>query len=453
MTRAFLLLSLLALVGCATAQKVPVLTVDEYEALATEDDCPEGTETVRMPYDSCFTQAIVGGETVCTPQYFCATQPFARHDVQFSCAVDNAQPWCPGYAQPVATEDDIDLTAAEPEPVLLASAGGFIPSIEREVTKSLLAQSEPMQTTSVTLSGGGLTCTSGDCTAKKYSATAASGSNAFIQNSGARHCYDGTTCNIRLQFTSPWLRLEGTGLYVTGGNVAISGNFELVGASSFFYNSSASPLIMSDPEGTRIDAAAATSGTTTQDSYPLTLRGTYWNGSASTAYDAEIVHDITGTGPASKLSLRIGGVERFYVEHDGDGVFQTSVYAPTVSGSTFNVSNGIQNLDSGEAVTIVDAEGLRIGSTGTNISKSVRASAALDFPSIAAQGCENLTITVTGAVTGSEVALGPPATLETGLVPFAFVSAADTVNVRVCNHTSGAIDPASATYSARTFAP
>lgn len=87
-------------------------------------------------------------------------------------------------------------------------------------------------------------------------------------------------------------------------------------------------------------------------------------------------------------------------------------------------------------------------STREQIMTAITATGALDFPSIAAATTAELTLTVTGAATGDTVALGPPATLETGLVATGFVSAADTVTVRLANVTAGAIDPASATWRA-----
>ncbi|RCG31981.1 hypothetical protein DQ384_05415 [Sphaerisporangium album] len=74
--------------------------------------------------------------------------------------------------------------------------------------------------------------------------------------------------------------------------------------------------------------------------------------------------------------------------------------------------------------------------------------ATLDFPSIAAGTTAELTITVTGAVVGNPVALAPPATLTAGLIASGRVTAANTVTVRMANVTSGAIDPASATWGA-----
>jgi len=79
------------------------------------------------------------------------------------------------------------------------------------------------------------------------------------------------------------------------------------------------------------------------------------------------------------------------------------------------------------------------------------ASATLDFASIAAAASEDLTITVTGAAVGDSVTLGLPAAPTAGIVFNNFVSAADTVTVRATNITGGAVDPASADYTAMVF--
>lgn len=73
-----------------------------------------------------------------------------------------------------------------------------------------------------------------------------------------------------------------------------------------------------------------------------------------------------------------------------------------------------------------------------------QATATLDFPSIAAGTVAELTVTVTGAVAGDSVTIGPPVTLNAGLMASGFVSAANTVTVRVFNGTAAAVDPVSA---------
>jgi hypothetical protein len=75
-------------------------------------------------------------------------------------------------------------------------------------------------------------------------------------------------------------------------------------------------------------------------------------------------------------------------------------------------------------------------------------SATLDFGSIAANSCAELTMTVTGAATQDSVVMGLPPSLEAGLVVNMRVSAADTVTVRACKITSGSVDPAAQNFRA-----
>lgn len=96
--------------------------------------------------------------------------------------------------------------------------------------------------------------------------------------------------------------------------------------------------------------------------------------------------------------------------------------------------------------------GATIGASGHEIKSCFYGSAALNFPSIAAQAYADLTMTVTGATAGSPVFLGPPSGGGFGGLTFtAFVSAANTVTVRAHNPTAGALDPTNATFTAVVF--
>jgi hypothetical protein len=81
----------------------------------------------------------------------------------------------------------------------------------------------------------------------------------------------------------------------------------------------------------------------------------------------------------------------------------------------------------------------------------LRASASLDFPSVAAAGTADLTITVPGCVVGDDVQVSITAAPTTTLRFVAWVSAADTVTVRAINHTAGAIDQAATVYRVLVF--
>lgn len=87
---------------------------------------------------------------------------------------------------------------------------------------------------------------------------------------------------------------------------------------------------------------------------------------------------------------------------------------------------------------------------GTAIAGVLSATATLDFPSIAASSFADLTITVTGAVSGDTVIVNPIAGSATNDVVYTgWVSAANTVTIRASNVSSTtARDPASGTFRA-----
>jgi hypothetical protein len=131
--------------------------------------------------------------------------------------------------------------------------------------------------------------------------------------------------------------------------------------------------------------------------------------------------------------VQVGGASR--VQYTTNA---TIIYS-TASGAVQLQHNGAQTL-------LSNSSGVTLGASGTAISRYISATAALDFASIAANSIGTLTVTATGAAAGDSVHLGPPAAIEAGLMWSAFVSAADTVTIRLHNTTGSAIDPASATW-------
>ena len=116
--------------------------------------------------------------------------------------------------------------------------------------------------------------------------------------------------------------------------------------------------------------------------------------------------------------------------------------------STDRVGIGTRTPDTKLEVSgTMSGSALVVDGTAT-IEKILTATATLDFPSTAAVGCDDLTITVNGAADGDTVIVGSP----NGSYPadsffHGFVSAANTVTVRHC--TNAAIsDPASGTFRA-----
>lgn len=81
------------------------------------------------------------------------------------------------------------------------------------------------------------------------------------------------------------------------------------------------------------------------------------------------------------------------------------------------------------------------------LAKTLTNTAVLDFPNTVAQANSDLTITVTGAVSGDPVVLGTPQGAVLANTCFtAWVSASNTVTVRFNNYWTGASDPASGTF-------
>lgn len=81
----------------------------------------------------------------------------------------------------------------------------------------------------------------------------------------------------------------------------------------------------------------------------------------------------------------------------------------------------------------------------------LRASASLDFPSVAAAGTQSLTIAVPGAQVGDDAVLCLDVAPTTLLQLRAYVSATDVVTVVAQNLTAGAIDQAATTYRVIVF--
>jgi hypothetical protein len=104
-----------------------------------------------------------------------------------------------------------------------------------------------------------------------------------------------------------------------------------------------------------------------------------------------------------------------------------------------------------EVLKYSSKNGLAVGG-GTGVLKILSATASLDFPSIAAQNTQTLTMTVTGAKVGDAVFLGLPSNgLNAQIALNGWVSAADTVSIKAMNISTGAIDPGNQSFRATVF--
>lgn len=140
---------------------------------------------------------------------------------------------------------------------------------------------------------------------------------------------------------------------------------------------------------------------------------------------------------------------------NGFGATTPSAYLHLGSGIATADRGAPLKFDSGTNLTVAetgaveyDGTNLYFTPTGTNrykVGMVLTGSATLDFANLAAIGCEDLTITVTGAVDGDDVVVSPPnGSVVANSAYSAWVSAANTVSVRFCTFISG--NPASGTF-------
>jgi hypothetical protein len=130
---------------------------------------------------------------------------------------------------------------------------------------------------------------------------------------------------------------------------------------------------------------------------------------------------------------------------------------------------GVGTFTKGDVIAATGSTSLAklgVGSDGQVLSASSGAStglawgfrhltgtATLDFPSVNAQLSADLFITVTGAAVGNPVMLATPAAPDANSALTAFVSAPNTVTVRLHNYSVGAINAASASYTVIVVVP
>lgn len=188
----------------------------------------------------------------------------------------------------------------------------------------------------------------------------------------------------------------------------------------------------------------------------------YFGGTATSTFNSAGALSVAGTLSVTGASTLTGASTHTGLASFGQAsstrfsVFDTAYFGGTAT-STFS-SAGALTLAGNLVLTTASSTGLatldsvKISSTGSTITNHISATASLDFPVIGANSCQSLTITTTGAADGDTVSLGVPTALanaSTTLALTGFVSAANTVTVRVCQVAASATsDPAAATVRA-----
>jgi len=149
-----------------------------------------------------------------------------------------------------------------------------------------------------------------------------------------------------------------------------------------------------------------------------------------------------------------GGTEFTVVNVDSSN--QVQIYAdPTTQIMNLNTSPGTQclTLDGITSTAYFSTTcalnmgaGASIGYGGSRMTAARSGLQTLTFTSIAAQTCQDQTLSVPSAVAGTAAFFSPGAELGAGLTWSSRVSATGVVTVRVCNATGGAITPQAITW-------
>ncbi len=176
----------------------------------------------------------------------------------------------------------------------------------------------------------------------------------------------------------------------------------------------------------------------------------------STAQTGACVINSSGGGSGGG-----GGGDTTAVSNSGAGA-QVLKAGTNVTGRTIVAGANVSVTQNTDTITIAASGGGGGGSitidgslrtnvdatTGVNgavVPMFLAGTASLTYAAIANGACGVQTFTLSGALNGDAVAPGWPASMPTGFSGVMFVSAADTITVRLCNHSGGSVTPTAGT--------
>ena len=215
-----------------------------------------------------------------------------------------------------------------------------------------------------------------------------------------------------------YLNITVTETVTIDGNLVVNGNLDVHGTTNLFGRLSAFSNF------NRIGSSS--------DSRQLEIRGN----SGGTQDHLYVIGNVRLTdelriGTGTSTSIFQTGAQSSVITY----TLPTSLPAAAASGTS--MGNGVMQTNA--------AGTMSWRNSGT-------ASGALDFASTADGATDDQTITLTGAAIGDLVVLGTP-TPAAGTWYQAWVSAADTVTIRLHNESGAAVDPAGATFNVMVMRP
>jgi hypothetical protein len=161
--------------------------------------------------------------------------------------------------------------------------------------------------------------------------------------------------------------------------------------------------------------------------------------------DVTVTHNLSTTTVIVQCHTSAGVVIPW-----GDGNTYTVTSANVVSVTFASAQTGTCTVNAGGGQLAVAFGGgfLGLGTVASPLELDpnvvpgrISGTATLTFPAIAQSACNEQLVSVSGVALGDEVMIGAPADVGTGFVWAAYVSLADTITVRLCKITTGAVTP------------
>jgi hypothetical protein len=156
--------------------------------------------------------------------------------------------------------------------------------------------------------------------------------------------------------------------------------------------------------------------------------------------DATAGANLYGCTATNTWTVQAGGGTGYYQTIQNNGTPMTQ--QPNVNFiAGANVTLTLANDGGGSRTNVTIAAS---GGGGTGVG---RQSLPATWTSIVDGGCQVQTATWTGITTSDTVSVGAPSGLSSGLVAMGYVSAADTVSIRICNFSGAPLNPGSLTFN------
>lgn len=160
--------------------------------------------------------------------------------------------------------------------------------------------------------------------------------------------------------------------------------------------------------------------------------------------------NVSASGTNSALGLKVSGTGDPLFIYDTSGTLQSYFD----SGGALHTAKGITSTLATGTAPMTVASTTAVANLTAQYAQSTQltgTTAGIGGSSLSAGQCASGTVTITGAATSMSIAASPATDPGTGFVWEGLVSAANTVTVRVCNVTGGALTPASSAYNVRVI--